>query len=175
MRANLHNQARDNLELNASAGYTNGRLRLPQNDNNSFGVVSSGLLGRADTINQGYGFLTPAQSYSIGTFQDIDRFTGSVETNYRPWTFLEARVVAGTDFTSRYDQNTIFPGNIPISAQAFKGSRNANPFQIYNWTANVNLTASFLLNPNVSSATSVGLQYYHDRFHGISLPPGRTR
>ena len=167
VRANLHNQARDNLELNASAGYTNGRLRLPQNDNNSFGVVSSGLLGRADTINQGYGFLTPAQSYSIGTFQDIDRFTGSVETNYRPWTFLEARVVAGTDFTSRYDQNTIFPGNIPISAQAFKGSRNANPFQIYNWTANVNLTASFLLNPNVSSATSVGLQYYHDRFHGI--------
>ncbi|HEV2749393.1 MAG TPA: SusC/RagA family TonB-linked outer membrane protein [Gemmatimonadales bacterium] len=167
VRANVHDQARDNLSLNASAGYTNGRLRLPQNDNNSFGVVSSGLLGRADTINQGYGFLTPAQSYSILTLQDVDRFTGSVESNYRPWTFLEARVVAGTDFTSRYDQNTIFPGNIPISAQAFKGSRNADPFQIYNWTANASLTASFLLNPNVSSATTVGLQYYHDRFHGI--------
>ena len=167
LRANIHNQARDNLSVNASAGYTNGRLQLPQNDNNSFGVVSSGLLGRADTINQGYGFLTPAQSYSINTFQDIDRFTGSVESNYRPWSFLEARVVAGTDFTSRYDQNTIFPGNIPISAQAFKGSRNANPFQIYNWTANASLTASFLLNPSVSSATSVGLQYFHDRFHGI--------
>ena len=167
LRANIHNQARDNLELNASAGYTNSRLRLPQNDNNSFGVVSSGLLGRADTINQGYGFLTPAQSYSIKTLQDVDRFTGSVETNYRPWTFLQARVVAGTDFTSRYDQNTIFPGNIPISAQAFKGQRNGNPFQIYNWTANANLTASFQLNADVSSATSVGLQYYHDRFHGI--------
>jgi TonB-dependent starch-binding outer membrane protein SusC len=167
LRANVHDQARDNLTLNASAGYTNGRLQLPQNDNNSFGVVSSGLLGRADTINQGYGFLTPAQSYSIKTLQDIDRFTGSVESNYRPWSFLEARVVAGTDFTSRYDQNTIFPGNIPISAQAFKGSRNADPFQIYNWTANASLTASFLLNPSVSSATSVGLQYFHDRFHGI--------
>ena len=167
LRANIRNQARDNLEVLASAGYTNGRLQLPQNDNNSFGVVSSGLLGRADTVNQGYGFLTPQQSYSIKTLQDIDRFTGSVETNYRPWTFLQARVVAGTDFTSRYDQNTIFPGNIPISAQAFKGSRNANPFQIYNWTANATVTASFLLNPDVSSATSVGLQYYHDRFHGI--------
>jgi TonB-linked SusC/RagA family outer membrane protein len=167
LRANLRNQARDNLELLASAGYTNGRLQLPQNDNNSFGVVSSGLLGRADTVNRGYGFLTPAQSYSIRTLQDIDRFTGSVETNYRPWSFLQAHVVAGTDFTSRYDQNTIFPGNIPISAQAFKGSRNSNPFQIYNWTANASLTASFLLSPNVSSATSVGLQYYHDRFHGV--------
>jgi TonB-linked SusC/RagA family outer membrane protein len=167
LRANIRNQARDNLEVLASAGYTNGRLQLPQNDNNSFGVVSSGLLGRADTVNQGYGFLTPQQSYSIKTLQDIDRFTGSVETNYRPWTFLQARVVAGTDFTSRYDQNTIFPGNIPISAQAFKGSRNADPFQIYNWTANATVTASFLLNPDVSSATSVGLQYYHDRFHGI--------
>src|SRR5207244_13232839 len=116
------------------------------------GLVASCLLRRADTINQGYAFLTPVQSYSIGTFQDIDRFTGSVETNYRPWTFLEARVVAGTDFTSRYDQNTIFPGNIPISAQAFKGSRNANPVQTYNWTATVHLPAPFLLNPNVSSA-----------------------
>src|SRR4029077_18899700 len=97
LRANVHNQARDNLALNASAGYTNGRLQLPQNDNNSFGVVSSGLLGRADTVNQGYGFLTPAQSYSIRSLQDIDRFTGSVETNYRPWPFLEARAVAGPD------------------------------------------------------------------------------
>jgi len=167
LRANVHNQARDNLVLNASAGYTNGRLQLPQNDNNSFGVVSSGLLGRADTINKGYGFLTPAQSYSIRSLQDIDRFTGSVETNYRPWPFLEARVVAGTDFTSRYDQNTIFPGNIVISAQALKGSRNADPFQIYNWTANASLTGSFLLTPDVSSATTVGLQYFHDRFHGI--------
>ena len=167
VRANLHNQTRDNLEFSISSGYTNSSLQLPQNDNNSFGVVSSGLLGRADTINQGYGFLTPAQSYSIATFQAIDRFTGSGEAVYRPWSFLEARVVAGTDFTSRYDQNTIFPGQIPISANAFKGSRNANPFQIYNWTANLNLTASFLLTPTVSSVTSAGLQYFHDRFHGI--------
>jgi TonB-linked SusC/RagA family outer membrane protein len=167
VRANLTNQARDNLGIKASVGYTNSRVQLPQNDNNSFGVASSGLLGRADTINQGYGFLTPAQSYSIATFQDLDRFTGSLEANYRPWTFLEARVVAGTDFSSRYDQNTIYPGQIPISARAFLGSRSANPFQIHNWSANVNLTASFLLTPTLSSVTSAGLQYYHDRFHGI--------
>jgi TonB-linked SusC/RagA family outer membrane protein len=167
VRANVTNQARDNLSIKASVGYTNSRTRLPQNDNNSFGVVSSGLLGRADTSNQGYGFLTPAQSYSIATFQDLDRFTGSVETNYRPWTFLEAHVVAGTDFSSRYDQNTIYPGQIPISARAFLGSRNANPFQIHDWTANAYLTASFLLTPTLSSVTSAGLQYYHDQFHGI--------
>src|SRR5205085_2759650 len=98
--ANLHQQAGPRADFQARVGYTSGKLRLPENDNNSLGVVSSAFLGRADTINQGYGFLTPAQSFSILTFQTIDRFTGTFQTNVRPWEWLVVHGVAGVDFTS---------------------------------------------------------------------------
>src|SRR5437867_3614519 len=64
--ANLFDHVRSNMDIQATALYTNGKLRLPQNDNNVFGVLSSGFLGGSDsTVNNGYGFLSPAQSFSI--------------------------------------------------------------------------------------------------------------
>lgn len=168
--ANLFNYVRSNLDFQATALYTSGKLRLPQNDNNVFGVLSSGFLGGSDsTVNNGYGFLTPQQSFSIRTFQNVDHFTGSVQSNYRPLSWLEAHAVIGTDFVSRYDENTQVPGKIPaaFNGPANQGSRNANPFQIYNWTANFYGTASFALTPDLNSTTSGGLLYYHLRNHGV--------
>ena len=168
--ANLFNYVRSNLDFQATVLYTSGKLRLPQNDNNSLGVLSSGFLGTSDsTTNSGYGFLTPAQTFTIHTFQNIDHFTGSMQTNYRPVSWLEAHAVVGTDFVNRYDENTTIPGKIPagFSQTANEGNRNANPFQIYNWTGNFYATASFALTPDLNSTTSGGLLYYHLRSHGV--------
>ncbi|HVH69302.1 MAG TPA: SusC/RagA family TonB-linked outer membrane protein [Gemmatimonadales bacterium] len=168
---NLHQQTRSNLDFQAMAQYANGKLRSPENDNNVFGVLSSGFLGSSDSGNGrlGYGFLTPAQSFSIHTFQNIDRFTGSLQTNYRPVSFLEAHAIVGVDFTNRYDQKSFVPGAIPraFNTNASLGSRAANPFQIYNWTGNFWGTASFDLTPTLTSNTTVGFQYFHDLFHGV--------
>ena len=168
--ANVRNFARDNLDFRATVLYTNGKLRLPQNDNNQSGVLSSGFLGSSDsTVNLGYGFLTPAQSFSIRTFQNVDHFTGSMETNYRPLKWLEGHAVVGTDFVNRYDENTSIPGLIPasINPTANEGNRQANPFQLYNWTANFYATASFALTPALNSTTNGGFLYYHQRLHGV--------
>ncbi len=168
--ANLFDHVRSNLDFQITALYNSGKLRLPQNDNNVFGVLSSGFLGSSDSsVNHGYGFLTPAQSFSIHTFQNIDHFTGSMQMNYRPLDWLEAHAVAGTDFTNRYDENTQVPGAIPatFNLSASQGSRAANPFQIYNWTANTWVTASFALTPDLNSTTNAGVQYFHLRFHGV--------
>jgi TonB-linked SusC/RagA family outer membrane protein len=168
--ANLFTYVRPNLDFQTSVIYTNGKLRLPQNDNNSFGVLSSGFLGSSDsTVNEGYGFLLPEQSFTIRTFQSIDHFTGSMQMNYRPLPWLEAHAVLGTDFLNRYDENTIIPGKIPagFSPTANEGNRQANPFQIYNWTGNAYGTASFALTPDLNSATSAGILYYHQKFHGV--------
>jgi len=167
--ANLHQQAGPRADFQARVGYTSGKLRLPENDNNSLGVVSSAFLGRADTINQGYGFLTPAQSFSILTFQTIDRFTGSFQTNFRPWEWLVVHGVAGIDFTSRFDEKTFPTGAIPaaFSGSLNAGQRSANPFQLYNWTGTVDATASFVLTPTVTSTTTAGAQYFKNVFHGV--------
>jgi len=167
--ANLHQQAGSRLDFQARAGYTSGKLRLPENDNNSLGVLSSGFLGLADTVNHGYGFLTPPQSYSILTFQTIDRFTGSFQTNYRLWEWLVVNGVAGVDFTSRFDEKTFPTGAIPFafSPSLNAGQRTASPFQIYNWTGSVSVAASFVLTPSVSSTTTAGAQYFKNVFHGV--------
>ena len=168
--ANLFTLVRPNLDIQSTVIYTNGKLRLPQNDNNSFGVLSSGFLGSSDsTRNEGYGFLLPEQSFTIRTFQNIDHFTGSLQANYRPLPWLEAHAVAGTDFLNRYDENTTLPGEIPatFSTTANEGNRQANPFQIYNWTGNFYGSASFALTPDLNSVTSAGILYYHQKFHGV--------
>src|SRR5260370_34223133 len=96
--ANLHQQASAHFDFQARAGHTSGKLRLPENDNNSLGVLSSGLLGRDDTANKGYGFLTPPQTYCILTFATIDRFSRSFVTNIRPAGKLRRRVTRGRGF-----------------------------------------------------------------------------
>ena len=168
LRANLHHQATQNLTFDVSTGYVSGKLRLPQNDNNSLGIVSSGFLGGADSsVNGGYGFLLPKQSFSIQTFQNIDHFTGSFQAKYTPYSFLAVNAVLGNDFLSRQDINTVVPGIIPASANLLAGSRNSNPFQIYNWTANLWAEANFLVAPNVQSTTSAGVQYFRSSNHGV--------
>src|SRR5436309_7101614 len=78
LRANLHHTASRLLDIAVSTGYTSSNLALPQNDNNSAGIASSGLLGSADGNNGrlGYGFLTPSQAFNIIVAQGVERFTG---------------------------------------------------------------------------------------------------
>lgn len=170
LRANVRAQVSQRFDLNVSTGYISSDLRRPENDNNSFGILPSGLLGFADsTRNDGYRFLRPEQSQFEEVFQDIERFTGSVTANWRPVGFLNARAVVGIDVTNRFEEDTRFPGKIPasFSVTAFEGDREANRHQIYATTANFNATASFDLSPAVSSNTSVGLQYFRDLFTGV--------
>jgi len=76
------------------------------------GVLSSGLLGRADSVNQGYGFLTPKQSFSIGTTREsIALRQHPAHLPARDW--LTFNGALGVDFTSRFDEKTFIPGGFP--------------------------------------------------------------
>jgi TonB-linked SusC/RagA family outer membrane protein len=168
LRANVRAQLNPRLDLALSTGYVTSDLRRPENDNNSFGILASGLLGLPDSTNGGYGFLTPEQSMSIETNQSIDRFTGSLNGNWQPLGWLRARGVVGLDLTQRFDESTVFPGEIPaaFSPTAFEGSRNANRYQILNTTASLNATATFDLTSSLRSSTSVGVQFLRDYLTG---------
>ena len=168
LRANMRAQVSPTLDISVATGYVSSNLRRPENDNNSFGILPSGLLGHPDTTNGGYGFLTPAQSMSIVTNQKINRFTGSLNANWSPRSWLRARAVFGVDFTNRFDEGTTFPGDIPaaISVTANEGTRTANRDNLLNGTVTVNATATFDPSPNWRSATTAGLQYLHDRAQG---------
>ena len=164
LRANITNQISRLLDIQASTGYTSSELQLPQNDNNALGIVSSGLLGRADTVNSGYGFLTPIQVDNIFVGQRVERYTGSLTANFKPWSFLTLRAVAGTDVTNRFDESTTPPGKVPFNQTTFDGSRASNRTQIFNYTANFTGTAAYRLGNNLTANTTAGLQYFKNLF-----------
>jgi len=72
--ANIHQVASSKLDFLARAATRPASCACRERQQQLRRGVS-GFLGRADTVNQGYGFLTPSQEYSIRTFQYIDRFT----------------------------------------------------------------------------------------------------
>src|SRR5439155_5845567 len=91
LRANVVNHISRLMDLQISTGYVSSNLALPQNDNNVFGILPSGLLGFADTTSGGYGFLTPRQATLISAGQRIERFTGGLNLTFRPSSFLTIR------------------------------------------------------------------------------------
>jgi len=173
LRANVKTQTSQKLDLAVATGYTSSNLRLPENDNNALGILPSGLLGSADsTLNKGYGFLLPEQTYFIDARQGIERYTGSAQANFRPWSFLSLHGIAGTDVTNRFDQKTFPPGLVPLNQNTLDGSRQANRFQTLDYTAQLAAVASFRLSPDVNSSSSAGVQYFKDRLTG-TIASGR--
>ena len=165
LRANLRDQVSRLMDLSISTAYVSSDLALPQNDNNSFGILPSGLLGGTDsTVNEGYGFLTPQQAEAVRAGQRIERFTGGLNLTFRPWSFLSMRGTAGYDVTNQGD-TFLNPPNVnpfDVDGQAFTYSA-----QVRAYTANLATTATFRLSPEVASNTTVGLQFNKNVFDQV--------
>ncbi|HEX9485302.1 MAG TPA: TonB-dependent receptor plug domain-containing protein, partial [Gemmatimonadaceae bacterium] len=113
LRSNLRGQLTKALDAQVSVGYVNSDLRLPQNDNNILGALSSALLGLAydcgpkksypalcgtDTTSRGYiSGQIPQEIYAINTRQQVQRFIGSITSNYTPLSWLVFTGTAGAD------------------------------------------------------------------------------
>jgi len=165
LRANLRNQVSRLMDLSISTAYVSSDLALPQNDNNSFGILPSGLLGSSDSTNNGgYGFLTPQQAQAVRAGQRIERFTGGLNLNFRPWSFLTMLGTVGYDVTNQGD--------------TFENPPNVNPFdtdgsafqygaQIRAYTANLATTASFRLSSVATLNSTVGVQFNKNVFEQV--------
>jgi TonB-dependent starch-binding outer membrane protein SusC len=192
-RANVVVRPTDKLSLDIATGYLNSTLTLPQNDNNSFGAISGGLLGRGrdcgagalragcnagDTASRGYfNANVPASDFfAVDVQQEIQRFTTSANVQYQFASWLKAVGVTGIDILSRFDSQLIPNGRIFISADLAAGQRNANRFNINTYTSTGTLTATYNL-LGLAMTSSGSMQYTQDVFRGttasgIGLIPG---
>ena len=180
LRTNIRSQLTKILDATVSVGYVNSDLRLPQNDNNLLGILSAGLLGTAydcspkrsyptlcgsDTTSRGYvSGQIPQDIYAIDTRQQVQRFIGSVTSNFRPLNWLTFTGTVGADVNNRFDFQTIPPEAIFLSPPLREGSRTANRAVISVYTTNLNGTGTFDINPTLRSTTSVGGQYNQELF-----------
>ena len=180
LRTNLRAQLTKTLDAAVSVGYVNSDLRLPQNDNNLLGILSAGLLGTAydcgpkrsyptlcgsDTTSRGYvSGQIPQEIYAINTRQQVQRFIGSVTSNFQPLRWLSFTGTVGADVNNRFDHNTIPPEAIFLSPPLREGSRTANRAVISIYTTNLNSTGTYDVTPTLRSTTSVGGQYNQELF-----------
>ena len=156
-RANLSVQLRDNWNVSIGTSYLANHLRLPQNDNNTLGIISAGLLGNARDDPNGHGYLnglSPTQVYNIDTRQDVQRFENTINSSFQPLSWLTATGVAGLDYLNRYDNEVIPPNKVSFGSLP-DGQRISNPYSIYNYTANGTLSAAFTPFAGLRSTTKV--------------------
>src|SRR5207249_4711527 len=94
-----------------------------------------------------------------------------------PSTWFSAHATVGLDYTGRTDLQLQRRGQGPNFSNFRTGRANDNRFSIYHYTAEANATAQFALNPQLSSKSTVGMQYLHDNVFGVlasgtNLPAG---
>src|SRR6266550_5346169 len=166
-RANVSMQLRDNWNLQLGTSYLAAHLRLPQNDNNTLGIISAGLLGTAfDGPGKGYlNGIFPEMIYAINTRQDTQRFENTLNSSYQPLSWLTATAVAGLDYLNRYDNEVIPPNRVAFGSLP-DGQRTSNPYQIYNYTANGTLSAAFSYFQGLKSTTKVSSLFNKELVRG---------
>ncbi|MGE5730958.1 MAG: SusC/RagA family TonB-linked outer membrane protein [Gemmatimonas sp.] len=171
-RMNVSAQLTDNWNFQLGTNYLADHLRLPQNDNNILGIISSGVLGSAfdDSIpgkacpppgcSHGYlnGQIPQVLEAVWYTRQDVQRFQNSLTSNYQPLSWLRGTGTFGLDYLGRYDNEiippaTVFFGSLP------DGQRSSNPYSIYNYTAQGSATATWSPTPTLLSTTTAGTAF----------------
>jgi len=187
-RVNVSAQLSSTIDVNLSTNYINLDQRLPQNDNNTTGLLSSGFGGPGFKYNTttagdslwGYRAFTPGDIFQETVNQGIDRFIGSLNANWRPFGWLTGRGNFGVDYASRVDTDLCrfaTCADFGTSRQGFKRD-NRSGFWVY--TVDANATATFNPRPWLNSRTVVGAAYTRDLFDrngafGQYLPPGATQ
>ncbi len=116
-------------------------------------------------FNMGFTSWTPSAYYQEQMSQTVGRFTGSLTANYKPFKWMSHRLVVGSDVTDERNIDYV-PYLTNDTARFFWGSNTANGYKDqYRRTLNFNTfdysgTVNAQIRSNISSASSVGLQYY---------------
>jgi len=166
-RVNLNLIPHSTLDISGSMGYTSGRTYLSC-EAGCGGVTWASYFS---TPQRNQGTITPdprgARSwapevyYEADYFQDIARFTGSLQINHRPASWFHQRLTVGIDDV-REDNEEVAP-KTPLYLEwspTARGYKWVNRRDILNRTLDYAGTFQYTVSPTISSSTSVGAQYY---------------
>jgi len=187
-RANISISPTSQIDISVNSGFTTSATRLLQSSNATVGLgsqafggpgyASNGSLAIVKTPLHGYRAWTPLYTYQEKVEQDINRFIGSVNVNWRPTSWLQNRADIGSDLTDRLEDNLLFRGEgAPISANYRNGFVESNRADIRTITANLSSTATWSPRTWLNARTTIGAQYtdfrqYGNDARGQDLPPG---
>ena len=187
LRSNLAAQITSNADIQASVGYVTSDQRLPQNEDNSTGLMVGmmGGPGRLDRLDARSVPLIGQFAYQMGdifsrtTTQDVNRFINSLSSRWTPKSWLSTRAVAGVDYASREDQAINLFDQGPYVFPQRSGNISNQRTELGQYTLDVSAGATFTPFTNFQSKTTAGFQYFRNYFSrtggtGETLPPGGT-
>lgn len=182
VQANSSGQFGSNLKVTSNIAYLDHRAELPNSDNALFGILPMGLLGSAQpaAVESQQGFQADPQFfYDWKTFQNYSRINGSVNGDYRPFTWLAINGTAGLDRYAREEVNRLprTTAYVIFGPPYEHGFIQDLTYDIWDLTTNASATANFSLTNSLQSNTAVGTSYLRERFHqiyafGSELTPG---
>jgi TonB-linked SusC/RagA family outer membrane protein len=188
-RANLDAALSPKFDAAFSSGFITSRNRLPTIDNNAYGIGSNGFggpgyeLGHGRALSSlgfelhGYRATTPGESFQDIISQYINRFIGSSSLNYRPTSWLAARLESGVDYTERDDQQLCARGTCADVGTRRQGAYNDDRTSIRTITVNGQSTATFQPKAWLNTKTTGGVQWVSATFDragagSVNLTPG---
>ncbi len=186
LRANVNSNLGGKADITVNTAFISSTQRLPQTDNNVTGLLGNALGGPGfggnivnGKANFGFRQFTPDETFAETVKQDINRTITSGAFNYRPTSWLAARVVAGVDFISREDSDLCRRDECVNFSTIKLGFKSDNRTTFFNYTGDANLTASYRLGSLVGAKSIVGTQYVKEKFarngaSGEDLTPGAT-
>ncbi len=166
-RSSISATVAKNFDIDATLGYVQNHLRLPQNDNNVIGLLSNALLGSATNPTGRWAFgVGPAASYSHTNEQRIDRITTAITGRWTPSASLSGRLVVGLDRTLQSDIDYARVGEAAPFGEDVRGNRSLNKFTIGVYTLDGAVTFQRNLSKSIGSKTTFGGQYFRTNING---------
>lgn len=172
IRTNFGFNPSSKADFGVRVNWSDGKLRLPIQDESANGLLLSarrGLAGRANLFstpgNEGWRTITPTQANRYKNFTNAERLTLAGTVNYTPFTWFRNRLTAGFDNTNTQAQLLFLPGDIDISQDPDAGS-GANLRRVpERKILTIDYGATLTYNPrsNISTTTSFGSQVVADK------------
>jgi TonB-linked SusC/RagA family outer membrane protein len=179
-RANLHILPRENLDISTQVGWIKSHTTLSC-EAGCGGAMWGAMFGHPGLTNlacrynnnafgcgfsRGFQSRAPEGYYNLfADWQDIDRFTGSVTGNWKPFPWFANKLTVGTDVTD--EQNEEIGYYVTTDTLVFwagptgrlGGKYQSRRHQTFN-TFDYSGTAGFDVTQKLNSQTSLGVQYY---------------
>ena len=178
VRANVQSQVSDNLDIAVDVGAVRSERHTGRDID--WGVIATHQFGSprtADTPLRGFSAAPPEITALRDWTENLHRATVSTTATHRPTSWLTQRLVWGLDWTDA--QQTRFTPRFPDTEEfSFYsvhssegrglGAKYSDEKRDVNRTLDYNLTASFDPTPELTAATSVGVQYFTREAHVTS-------
>ncbi|HEX3867790.1 MAG TPA: SusC/RagA family TonB-linked outer membrane protein, partial [Gemmatimonadaceae bacterium] len=190
-RLNINSAVNPTFDLGVNMGYINSGSRFINQSSASsaagIAFYGAGYMNNGNvplvanpTPLMGYGGFTPAYAFEEKREQDIDRFIGSVNAQWRPTSWLQNRANFGTDLTGENDYDFRYRGEGPPTSITNLQGMAANTRTILrNLTIDLSSTANYnpVRVPWLNLKTTGGMQYVNmntdaDAASAINIPPG---